>query len=115
GPMTPAAREAAAIEILDRWRGGQPVEAALTQWGRASRFAGSGDREAVRDLVFQAVWRWRSAAALGGGDGGRALLLGMAREAGRLPEGWTGERHAPPPLNAAERAWLGAALPALTR
>ena len=112
--MTPAAREAAAIEILDRWRDGQAVEAALTHWARASRFAGSGDREAVRDLVFQAVRRARSAAALGG-CGGRGLLLGLARGAGRTPEGWTGERHTPVPLTGPERAVLAAPLPALTR
>lgn len=112
--MTPAAREAAAIEILDRWRAGVAVEAALTHWARASRFAGSGDREAVRDLVFQAVRRARSAAALGG-DTGRGLLLGLARGAGRVPEGWTGERHTPAPLSDAERALLAAPLPDLAR
>lgn len=112
--MTPAARDAAAIEILNRWRDGQPVEAALTHWGRVSRFAGSGDREAVRDLVFQAVRRFRSASALGGGTTGRALLIGLARAEGRAPEGWTGERHAPAPLTEAEAALL-AAPPALSR
>ncbi|MCA0203303.1 MAG: RsmB/NOP family class I SAM-dependent RNA methyltransferase [Proteobacteria bacterium] len=113
--MKPAAREAAAIEILDRWREGRAVEAALTAWGRASRFAGSGDREAVRDLVFGAVRRFRSAAALGGGSTGRALLLGLARAEGRLPEGWTGEGHAPVPLTMAEAALMEAPLPRLTR
>lgn len=113
--MTPAAREAAAITLLDRWLSGQPVEAALTQWGRASRFAGSGDREAVRDLVFQAVRRRRSAAALGGAESGRALLLGLAREAGQAPVGWTGEGHAPAPLTADEAAVLAAPLPRLPR
>ncbi|MEN9852041.1 MAG: hypothetical protein RL128_2204, partial [Pseudomonadota bacterium] len=47
--MTPAARLSAAITVLDRILGGEPVEQALTNWGRASRFAGSGDRHAVRD------------------------------------------------------------------
>lgn len=113
--MTPAARDAAAIEILDRWRAGAPVEAVLTHWGRASRFAGSGDREAVRDLVFQALRRFRSAAALGGVASGRGLLLGLARQQGRAPEGWNGERHAPAPLTGDEAAILAAPLPALSR
>ncbi len=111
--MTPAARDAAAIEILNRWRGGQALEAALTGWARASRFAGSGDREAVRDIVFQAVRRARSAAALGGGEDGRALLLGLAREAGAAPPGWTGAGHAPAPLSADEADRLAAPRPDL--
>ncbi|MCB1390599.1 MAG: RsmB/NOP family class I SAM-dependent RNA methyltransferase [Rhodobacteraceae bacterium] len=113
--MTPAAREAAAIEILDRWRAGRPVEAALTHWARASRFAGSGDREAVRDLVFNAVRRFRSSAMLGGGESGRALLLGLHRADGMFPSDWTGERHAPLPPDAAEADRIGAPLPAMAR
>lgn len=113
--MKPAAREAAAIEILESWREGRAVEAALTAWGRASRFAGSGDREAVRDLVFGAVRRFRSASALGGGGSGRALMLGLARAEGRAPEGWTGEGHAPVALSPAEAALMEAPLPPLTR
>ncbi|MCB1394789.1 MAG: RsmB/NOP family class I SAM-dependent RNA methyltransferase [Rhodobacter sp.] len=113
--MTPAARQSAAIAILDRWIAGQAAEAALTQWGRASRFAGSGDREAVRDLVFRAVRQRRSAAALGGGEDGRALLLGLARMDGAMPEGWTGERHAPAPLTPAEAALFDQPVPELPR
>ncbi|MGB4907300.1 MAG: RsmB/NOP family class I SAM-dependent RNA methyltransferase, partial [Tabrizicola sp.] len=65
--MTPSARCAAAIAILDRVLSGEPAEKALTNWGRASRFAGSGDRAAVRDLVFDALRQRQSAAVLGGG------------------------------------------------
>jgi 16S rRNA (cytosine967-C5)-methyltransferase len=94
--MTPSARAAAAIAILDRHLAGEPVERALTNWGRASRFAGSGDRAAVRDIVFDALRRKRSAAARGGGMTGRGLVLGLLREAGQ--EGlFTGEGHAPAP------------------
>ena len=81
--MTPGARAAAAIAVLDRVLAGEPAEKALTNWGRASRFAGSGDRAAVRDLVFDALRRKRSAAALGGGMTGRGLVLGLMREAGQ--------------------------------
>ncbi|WP_068303825.1 RsmB/NOP family class I SAM-dependent RNA methyltransferase [Pararhodobacter sp. CCB-MM2] len=110
--MTPAARDAAAILLLDQWLSGQPVEAALTQWGRASRFAGSGDREAVRDLVFQAVRQRRSAAALGGSETGRGLMLGLARKAGTKPA-WTGEGHAPAALTLEEAALFDTDAPAL--
>ena len=46
--MTPAARAEAAITILDRILAGDPAEPALLRWSRASRYAGSGDRAAVR-------------------------------------------------------------------
>ncbi|KRW94933.1 RsmB/NOP family class I SAM-dependent RNA methyltransferase [Paracoccus sp. MKU1] len=102
--MTPAARADAAIAILDRILDGQAAEAALIRWARASRFAGSGDRAAVRDLVFDALRRLRSRAALGGALSGRGLLLGMCREEGIDPASlFTGEGHAPPRLSEAER------------
>ncbi len=62
--MTPSDRLSAAIEVLERILGGMPAEQALTNWGRASRFAGSGDRNAVRDLVYDALRCKRSHAAM---------------------------------------------------
>ena len=53
--MTPAARVAAAIAVLDEVQSGAAAEQALTRWARASRFAGSKDRAAVRDHVFDVV------------------------------------------------------------
>ena len=97
--MTPAARLSAAIEVLDRILAGQNAEVALTNWGRASRFAGSGDRYAVRDLVFEALRCKRSFAALGGGMSGRGLILGSVRAAGGAVETlFTGQGHAPAAL-----------------
>lgn len=97
--MTPAARLSAAIEILDRHLAGMPAEQALTNWARASRFAGSGDRHAVRDLVFDAIRCRRSFAALGGGETGRGLILGALRAAGHDPVAlFSGQGHAPAPL-----------------
>ncbi|RCW86785.1 RsmB/NOP family class I SAM-dependent RNA methyltransferase [Paracoccus lutimaris] len=107
--MTPAARIEAAITILDRILGGDPAEQALLRWSRASRFAGSGDRAAVRDLVFDSLRRLRSRAALGGAMTGRGLMLGMCRDEGRDPQTvFTGEGHAPWPLSADELARGGA-------
>ena len=97
--MTPAARVAAAIEILDQVISGDAAERALTTWARGSRFAGSKDRAAVRDHVFGALRCWRSFAWLGGGDNGRAIMLGALRAASIDPATiFTGEGHAPPPL-----------------
>ncbi|SDE13654.1 16S rRNA (cytosine967-C5)-methyltransferase [Paracoccus isoporae] len=103
--MTPGARVAAAIPILDRVLAGDAAEPALIGWARSSRFAGSGDRAAVRDLVFEALRRRDSLAALGGGMSGRAIFLGMIRAEGGAPkEIFSGQGHSPAPLSEAERA-----------
>ena len=97
--MTPAARLSAAIEVLDRVLAGAPVEQTLTNWGRAHRFAGSGDRHGLRDLVFAALRCRRSFAALGGGMTGRGLILGGVRASGGDPAAlFTGAGHAPAAL-----------------
>ncbi len=102
--MTPAARLSAAISVLDRVLGGTPAEQALTNWGRASRYAGSGDRNAVRDLVFDAIRCRRSFAVLGGADTGRGLILGGLRAQGIDPTPlFTGEGHAPTVLTETEK------------
>ncbi len=113
--MTPAARDAAAIAILDRWTSGVRAERAFREWAQSARYAGSADRAAVRDRVFDAIRCARSAAALGGGAGGRAMLLGLARLSRRPPEGWTGVHHSPAPLTEAERALFQQPIPPLPR
>jgi 16S rRNA (cytosine967-C5)-methyltransferase len=101
--MTPAARVQAAIELLDRIADGEPAEQVLTRWARASRFAGSKDRAAVRDHVFDALRQWRSSAARGGGESGRARMLGLLRAQDIDPDGiFTGIGHAPATLTQAE-------------
>lgn len=101
--MTPAARIAAAIGVLDQILAGAPAEQALLRWSRASRFAGSGDRAALRDLVFGALRRRDSLAALGGSLSGRGLMVGLAHQAGLpLDAIFTGEGHAPAPLTPQE-------------
>jgi len=110
--MTPAARVAAAIEILDRVLSGTPAEPALIGWARSSRFAGSGDRAAVRDHVFGALRCKRSFAALSGAEvpTGRALMLGALVAGGSDPAAvFSGEGHAPAPLSDDERAALAQA------
>ncbi len=106
GPaMTPSARISAAIAILDAILAGQPAEPALLGWSRASRFAGSGDRAAVRDLVFEALRRRDSLAARGGALSGRGLMLGLLRLRDEDPDlVFTGLGHAPAPLSPEEKA-----------
>lgn len=116
--MTPGARANAAIEILadiaDRKR---PAADALKDWGLAHRFAGSGDRAAIGNLVFDSLRRRASSAYAMGDDSPRALVLrtlvsswGMAPEAvAALADG---SRFAPAPLTPEELAGLQRALPA---
>jgi len=105
--MTPGARLSAAIELLDAILAGAPAERELTRWARASRFAGSKDRAAVRDLVYDGLRRRRSLGWLGGGDTGRAIVLAQAAgEGGDLAALFTGEGFDPAPVTAAERASL---------
>ncbi|MEM6276830.1 MAG: RsmB/NOP family class I SAM-dependent RNA methyltransferase [Pseudomonadota bacterium] len=80
--MTPAARYAAAIEVLDAMLGGSAAEPALLRWARTHRFAGSKDRAALRDIVFSIDRRRGSCAAMGGSMTGRGLLRGYLAQEG---------------------------------
>ncbi len=105
--MTPAARLAAAIEILDKTLAGAPSEQVLTNWARANRFAGSGDRAAIRDHVYDALRCRGSFALMGGAADGRGLILGLARAQGLdVAALFSGARFAPAVLSAAEAAHL---------
>lgn len=75
--MTPAARYAAAIDILDMVSAEKSAEKCLAGWARNNRFAGSKDRAAIRDHVYDVLRAKRSLAALGGGTSGRNLILGL--------------------------------------
>ncbi|WP_424933230.1 RsmB/NOP family class I SAM-dependent RNA methyltransferase [Amaricoccus macauensis] len=106
--MTPGARLSAAIGLLDEILAGAPAERALSRWARASRFAGSKDRAAIRDLVFEGLRRRRSLGWLGGGDTGRAIVLaGQATEAADLDMLFTGQGYDPAPVTPEERDLLG--------
>lgn len=105
--MTPSARLSAAIDLLDQILSGDPAERALTRWARSSRFAGSKDRAAVRDIVFDVLRQKRSFAHLGGGMTGRALVVAHQFSNGApLDELFADLRFAPPALTDAEKAQL---------
>ncbi len=107
--MTPAARVAAAITVLDDILTDRTAETALSDWGRNSRFAGSKDRAALRDLVFDALRKRGSCAALGGSLTGRGLMIGLFASDGGDPAAmFTGEGHAPDALTDDEAAHLAA-------
>ena len=74
--MTPAARYAVAIDILDDFLNGEPAEKSLSNWARKNRYAGSKDRAGVRDIVFDCLRNLRSFGAQSGIEGGRGIAIG---------------------------------------
>ncbi len=112
--MIPAARVAAAIEILaDIETRRRPAADALKDWGLARRFAGSGDRATIASLVYDALRRKASSAWIMGEASPRAEVIGALRQLRGMGEEevsalFTGEGHAPPPLTDAERERLRA-------
>ncbi len=105
--MTPSARLSAAIALLDQILTGDPAERALTRWARASRFAGSKDRAAVRDIVYDVLRRKRSLAHLAGGESGRGLVLAQQYASGAALDELFGDmRFAPAAISADERHQL---------
>jgi len=107
--MIPAARVAAAIEILaDLEQKRRPAAESLKDWGLAHRFAGSKDRSAIAGLVYDALRRKASSAWIMGDDSARAGVIGALKQLRGLPDGeiallFTGEGHAPAPLSVMEQ------------
>ncbi len=106
--MTPSARLAAAIEALEAIeRSDEPAERLLAAWGRANRYAGSKDRAAVADRVFDCLRRRRSLAWPLRADTARAAVLGSVLAEGGEPAAlFTGQGHAPAALTVDEMAAL---------
>src|SRR6185369_12912695 len=99
--MTPAARLQAAIEILDEVIAsarddGPPADVIVTRYFKQRRYAGSGDRRAVRELVFKAIRRTAERP-----ESGRALVLGLAHDKPELMSLF-GETRGPEPVQAGE-------------
>jgi len=102
--MTPAARINAAIDLIDRIQLGELADRAMANWGRNNRYAGSKDRASIADIVYEVLRKKQSFAALGGGQTGRALLLGFVRASKQDPDAIFGiDRYAPAKLLIEER------------
>lgn len=113
--MTPAARLAAAASVLDSIAQGRaPAEVVIKAWGAANRYAGSKDRRAVAERVYQVLRaRGRLVAAMGGREDGRALVVGSLAFLDRLTLEeiealHSGEGYGPRPLSKQERARIAA-------
>ena len=100
--MTPAARVQAAIEVLDfvieaARSNGAPADRLIADWFRPRRFAGSGDRRAVRELAYRAI---RICGEIP--ENGRAAMLQVAAQDEQVAALFDGSRHAPEPIEAGE-------------
>ena len=110
--MIPAARVAAAIEILaDLEIKRRPAAESMKDWGIAHRFAGSKDRSAIASLIYDALRRKASSAWIMGESSARAEVIGALKQLRGLSGAeiaglFTGEGHAPPPLSENERDGL---------
>ncbi|MET0748943.1 MAG: RsmB/NOP family class I SAM-dependent RNA methyltransferase [Rhizobium sp.] len=99
-----------AIEILaDIEARKRPVADALKDWGLGHRFAGSGDRAAIGNIVYDALRMRLSHAFLMDDDGPAALAHAVLfRQWGVTPESLAadteGDRFAPEPLSEASTA-----------
>jgi 16S rRNA (cytosine967-C5)-methyltransferase len=106
--MRQGARLQAAIEILDDILAkGRPAALALADWGRSHRFAGSGDRASIGNLVYDCLRKRHSLAWRMGEDTPRALALAAMRwewgeGADAVSVMCTGGGHDPSPLTADE-------------
>jgi len=107
-------RLSAAIAVLaDIEARKRPAAEALKDWGLANRFAGSGDRAAIGNLVYDALRRRASLAHTIGSEAPRALVLAVAvREWGEdvaaLNAAFAEDRFAPEPITAEEAGLLAA-------
>ncbi len=113
--MLAPGRLSAAIEILtviEEQR--RPAGDVLKDWGRSHRFAGSKDRAAIADLVFDTLRVRSSAAWMMGEDTPRAQVLGALKRVRSLTPDtigalFSGQEHGPPVLTEAEQERLTSA------
>ncbi|WP_022681399.1 RsmB/NOP family class I SAM-dependent RNA methyltransferase [Sphingobium bisphenolivorans] len=110
--MTPAARVQAAIELLDAIiasarDGGPAADTLIARYFKERRYAGSRDRRAVRDHVYDAIRRVAERPA-----DGREAMVGLARERPDLGALFDGSAHGPAPIAQDERGAAAGAVPA---
>ncbi|MEQ1688295.1 MAG: RsmB/NOP family class I SAM-dependent RNA methyltransferase [Sphingopyxis sp.] len=110
--MHPAARVQTAIELLDAIitsarEGGAAADVVATRFFKERRYAGSGDRRAIRALVWAAIRRFGERPV-----SGRAAMLSMADGDAALAAHFTGEGKAAAKIGRGERRAGGGMVPA---
>ena len=109
--MTPAARIQASIEILDAViaaarSSGPPADRLVADWFKAHRFAGSKDKRAIREHVYDAI---RACGPVP--RNGREAMLGLAEEQPDLRALFTGEGYGPAAIGKDEEPAEGGIAP----
>jgi 16S rRNA (cytosine967-C5)-methyltransferase len=104
-------RIAAGIEVLEEiFTRHRPASEALKDWGKAHRFAGSGDRHTIGTLVYDALRKRNSLSFAIGADTPRALALATVARDWKKPldemAAWATEPHGFAALTEAEIAAL---------
>jgi len=113
--MTPGARAAAAIEILEAIESdrARPADRLVNSWFRGRRYAGAGDRREIRDLVYTVLRRraqidWWIGRNRGNCDSRGRVLATLLLEArwgmAELATAFDGGRYRAAPLSGKERA-----------
>ena len=104
-------RASAAIFILDEFLAGQNLNAILSRWAKSNRYAGSSDREAIRNIVFDILrvkktftFILRKEKQL---TNGRALVfLYAVLHSMPLNDIFTGQKYGPDKLNVYEKEFF---------
>ena len=105
--MTPGAHIAAAIEVLDQILAGKNAEISLIKWGRSNRFAGSGDRYAIRDIVYDALRQKNSLTKRSKNISGRSWIIALLKKRElNLDEYFGTTRYSPPKIKKWELEFL---------
>ena len=101
--MKNSSRIAASISIIDSFLSGEPIEKGLSNWARKSRYAGSSDRVAIRDIVFCCLRSLRSFSKIGNSLTGRGVVIGYLLAQNEDPmKYFTGTTYAPTKLSSVE-------------
>lgn len=100
--MTPSARLQAAIDLLDRIIAaardqGAAADTLIARWFAERRFAGSKDRRAIRELIYEAI-RLLGARP----ESGRAAMLALAQQRPELLELFDGSSYGPAKIEEGE-------------
>ena len=109
--MTPAARVQAAIDLLDAIiaaarDGGPAADTLIARYFKERRYAGSRDRRAVRDHVYDAIRRVADRP-----ETGRAAMIGLVDAQPELAALFDGSAHAPLPIEPGETGAAAGAVP----
>lgn len=109
--MTPGARLSAAIELLDAViaaarEGGAAADTLIARYFAARRYAGSKDRRAVRELVYDAIRRFGEPP-----PSGRAAMVALAEIDPAVAAMFDGSAHAPPAIDPGEPRAVEARVP----